>query len=79
MLHVLRQPNVLFGNFISGLKVVDSINKPIRLFCDNAIVVRFVENQNVTTSNKHIEIKYYYVLNKREEGRLRFHTFLLTT
>ena len=59
---------MLFGNFISGLKVVDSINKPIRLFCDNAIVVRFVENQNVTTSNKHIEIKYYYVLNKREEG-----------
>ena len=26
----------------------------------------FFENQNVTS--RHVEIKYYYVLNKREEG-----------
>jgi len=40
----------------------------IRLFCGNTAVVRFVENQSVTSNNKHIEIKYYYFLNKREEG-----------
>ena len=62
------QHAIWLKNFISGLKVVDSINKPIRLFCDNAAVVRFIENHNVTSSNRHIEIKYFYVLNKKEEG-----------
>ena len=48
--------------------MVDSNSRPIRLFCDNVVVVRFVENQNVTSNNRHIKIKYYYVLNKKKEG-----------
>ena len=48
-------------NFISGLLVVDSISRPIKIFCDNNAVVFFSKNNKSSKGSKHIELKYLTV------------------
>ena len=48
-------------NFISGLLVVDSISRPIKIFCDNNAAMFFSENNKSSKGSKHIEIKYLIV------------------
>ena len=31
-------------SFISGLRIVDSISKPLRIYCDNSVTVFFTKN-----------------------------------
>jgi hypothetical protein len=44
--------------FISGLRVMDSISKPLRMYCDNSIAVFMAKNNKSGSLNKHIDIKY---------------------
>ena len=46
-------------SFISGLQVVDSISKPLRIYCDNSVVVLLAKNNKSGSRSKHIDIKYY--------------------
>jgi len=48
-------------NFIGGLKIVDSIARPIKIFCDNSAVVFFSKNNKSGRRSKHIDIKYLSV------------------
>ena len=48
-------------NFISGLLVVDSISRPIKIFCDNNDVVFFSKNNKISKGSKHIDLKYLTV------------------
>ena len=48
-------------NFISGLLVVDSISRPIKIFCDNNVDVFFSKNNKSSKGSKHIELKYLIV------------------
>ena len=34
-------------SFISGLRIVDSLSKPLRLYCDNSVVVFIAKNNKV--------------------------------
>jgi len=45
-------------NFISGLGVVDSISKPLKLYCDNSTAVFFSKNDKCSRGAKHMELKY---------------------
>ena len=45
-------------NFIYGLLVVDSISRPIKIFCDNNAVVFFSKNNKSSKGSKHIKLKY---------------------
>ena len=45
--------------FIPGLKVVDDINRPIKLYCDNNPAVQYAHNNRSCGAAKHIDIKYY--------------------
>jgi hypothetical protein len=51
-------------NFIMGQKVVDSISRPIKMFCDNAAAVSSINNGKVSNGNKHMEVKYIVVKEK---------------
>ena len=51
-------------NFISALGVVDSISRPLKLFCDNSAVVVFSKNTRSTSRSKHIDVKFYFVKEK---------------
>lgn len=51
-------------NFISGLGIVDSISKPLKLFCDNSAAVSLSRNTWSSSRSKHIDIKYLFVREK---------------
>ena len=48
-------------NFISGLGVVDSISKPLKIYCDNSAAVFFSKNDKYSKGAKHMELKYFVV------------------
>jgi hypothetical protein len=48
-------------NFISGLGVVDSIAKPMKIYCDNSAAVFFSKNGKYSSGSKHMEVKYLVV------------------
>ena len=48
-------------NFISGLGIVDSIAKPLKIYCDNSAAVFFSKNDKYSKGAKHMELKYFAV------------------
>jgi hypothetical protein len=52
---------VWLKNFILSLRVVDSISKPLTLYCDNKVVVFFSYNNKSSGAIKHIDLKYLVV------------------
>jgi len=48
-------------NFISGLGVVGSISKPLKIYCDNSAAVFFSKNDKYSKGAKHMELKYFVV------------------
>ena len=50
--------------FIPGLKVVDDIYRPLKLYCDNNPTVQYARNNKSSGATKHIDIKYYVVKDK---------------
>ena len=52
--------------------MVDSISKPLRLYCDNKAAVFYANNNKSSGAAKHIEIKYFVV-----KDRIQDHTIEL--
>lgn len=48
-------------NFIIEIKVVDSIERHLKLFCNNATVVFFAKNNKRSTASSYIDVKYFAV------------------
>ena len=55
-------------NFVSRFHVIDSIMRPLRIYCDNSVAVRFSKNNKTTRGSKHIDIKYLVVRGKVQNG-----------
>ena len=53
--------------FMPGLKVVDDIHKPLKLYCDNNPAVYYAHNNKSSDAANHIDIKYYIVKDKVED------------
>ena len=49
---------VWLKSFIGGLTVVDSIQRPLRLYCDNLAAIFLTKNDKSGSRSKHINIKY---------------------
>jgi hypothetical protein len=47
--------------FVPGLKVVDNIERPLKLYCDNEPAVLYTYNNKKTKVVKHINIRFYVV------------------
>lgn len=48
-------------NFITYLRVMNSIEKPIKIYCDNEAAVKFSNNNKSSSACKHMEIKFLIV------------------
>ena len=46
-------------NFISGLAIVDTIKKPLRIYCENSTAVLFSKNDKYSNGAKHMELKIF--------------------
>jgi hypothetical protein len=44
-------------NFVGGLKIVDSIARPIKILCDNRAAIFFYKNNKSGSKSKYIIIK----------------------
>ena len=49
---------VWMKSFFSRLRIVDSIFRPLKVFCDNSVVVFLAKNNKRGSQSKHIDIKY---------------------
>ena len=61
---------VWLKSFISGLRVVDSISWPLRMFCDNSAAVFMAKNNKSGSRSKHIDIKYLAVRERVKENKV---------
>ena len=57
-------------NFISGLRIVDSVSKPLRIYCDNFAAVFFFKNDKYSKGAKHMELKYLTVKEDVQKQRV---------
>ena len=53
--------------FVPGFKVIDSIERPLRIYCDNEPAVFYCHNNKSSGAAKHIDIKYYVVKEKIQD------------
>ncbi|CAI9784971.1 unnamed protein product [Fraxinus pennsylvanica] len=58
-------------NFISGLKVVDSISRSVTIYCDNSAAMFFSRNNKSSSGSKHVDIKYLVVRDRVKEGQTK--------
>ena len=49
---------------MSGLKVVDDIHRPLKLYYDNEPAICYAHNNKSSGATKHIDIKFYVVKDK---------------
>jgi hypothetical protein len=53
--------------FIPGLKVVDDIYRPLKLYRDNSPAIQYAHNNKSSCAAKNIDIKYYVVKDKVQD------------
>lgn len=62
--------DVWLKSFMSGLRVVDSISRPLKLYCDNSAVVFMAKNNKSGRRSKHIDIKYLAIREHVKEKKV---------
>ncbi|TQE08813.1 hypothetical protein C1H46_005584 [Malus baccata] len=55
---------VWLKNFVSELKLVDSIQRPVKMFCDNNSAVFFSKNNKRTSASRLMDVKFLKVREK---------------
>ena len=56
-------------NSFSNLHVVDSIVRPLRIFCDNNVAIQSSKNNKTIGESKHVDIKYL-AIRERVQNRV---------
>jgi len=57
-------------NFVSRLGIVDSIARPLRIYCDNFAAVFFSKNDKYSKGAKHMDLKYLMVKEEVQKCRV---------
>ena len=57
-------------NFISGLGVVNSIARLLKIYCDNSAAVFFSKNDKYSKGAKHMKLKYFAVKEEVQKQRV---------
>ncbi|KAK8584070.1 hypothetical protein V6N12_068320 [Hibiscus sabdariffa] len=61
---------VWLKSFISGLRLVDLIARPLKIHCDNLAVVFMAKNNESGSRSKHIDIKYLAIRERVKEKKV---------
>ena len=64
-------------NFVTGLRVVDSIQRPLKLYCDNDSAVKFANKNKSSRKSKFVALKLLYIYRAVMVLRLYIFPFLL--
>ena len=57
-------------NFVTNLKIVQGVERLLKLYCDNQLAVMFANNNRSLKKSKHIDIKYLVVKERVQNGQL---------
>ena len=57
-------------NFVTGLRIVDKIERPLRLYCHNKSAVMYSNKNRSSTKSKHINIKFLVVKERVQSGQV---------
>nr|CAN79398.1 hypothetical protein VITISV_016838 [Vitis vinifera] len=57
-------------SFIFGLRVMDSISRPLSIYCDNSAAVFMAKNNKSGSRSKHIDIKYLAIRERVKEKKV---------
>ena len=52
---------------VSGKKVVDSVENPLKLYCGNEPVVFCAHNNKLSGYSKHVDIKFYVIMEQVQD------------
>jgi len=61
---------VWLKSFISGLKIVYTISRPLRILCDNSTIVFMAKNNKSKSRSKHIDIKYLAIKERVKDKKV---------
>ncbi|KAM1913352.1 hypothetical protein ACFX14_001304 [Malus domestica] len=61
---------VWLKNFLTDLKMVKSIQKPVRMFCDNNSAVFFAKNNRRTSASRLMDVKFLKVREEVKKGMI---------
>uniref|UniRef100_A0A2N9GQF3 Integrase catalytic domain-containing protein n=1 Tax=Fagus sylvatica TaxID=28930 RepID=A0A2N9GQF3_FAGSY len=61
---------VWLKSFISRLRIMDSISRPLRIYCDNSAAVFMAKNNKSGSRSKHIDIKYLAIRERIKEKKV---------
>ena len=62
--------DVCLKSFVVGLRIVDSIQRPLRLYCDNSTVVFLAKNDKSGSQSKHTDINYLAIRVRVKEHKV---------
>ena len=57
-------------NFVMGLRIVDTIQKPLKVFCDNKSAVLYSNNNKSSRKSKFVALKFLVVKERVQSGEL---------
>ncbi|XP_022008232.1 uncharacterized protein LOC110907579 [Helianthus annuus] len=61
---------MLLRNLITGLKVVISISRPLKIYCDNSAAVSFSNSNSSSGAGLYLDTKFLFVRERVEENNL---------
>lgn len=61
---------VWLRNFIANMKIVDSVKRPMKMFCDNNADVFFSKNNKMTSTSRLMDVKFLKVREKVKKGEI---------
>jgi len=61
---------VWLKSFISGLKIIDTISRPLRIFCDNSAAIFMAKNNKSGSQSKQIDIKYLAIRERVKDKKV---------
>ena len=57
-------------NLMRRLRIMDSIARPLKIFCDNNVVVFYTKNNKISRGSMHLELKYLIVRDLVKDGSI---------
>ncbi|KAG8491081.1 hypothetical protein CXB51_014226 [Gossypium anomalum] len=57
-------------NFVTGLRILENVKRPLKLFCNNKSAVLYSNNNRSSSMLKHIDIKFLIVKERVQNGQI---------
>lgn len=55
-------------NFVTDMKLVANIDKPLKIYCDNKAAIYFAKNNKQSSASRIMDVKYMSPQDKVKEG-----------